>query len=88
MAVLMAVEVVLLFLMVGLVTLVDMGVLSKDVLISIDKTTGMPNDTTALVIMLWFLIFVALMMAIKMLRHAFMVGIPSKLKSYGNSFDQ
>ena len=87
MAVLIVVEMVLMFLMVGAITLVNMGVLSQDVFTYIDKATGMSNKTTLLIIMLWSLIFVALMLTIKLLKRAFLIGVPTKLKSYENSFD-
>ena len=84
-AVASVVEVVLMFLMMSVLTLSEMGLIPRE---CEHQLLFISSDTTPVIIMLWFLVLCALGMAIKILRYSFLLGVPRKLKSFGNSFDE
>lgn len=84
MAVLVAIEAVLVLFLVVTTTLVEKGVLPKSVLSS---SIIMPNSGVLLMILLWLSAAIMLYMTTKIVRNAFSIGVPAKLKSFGNSFD-
>lgn len=84
MAVLVSIEVLLMLFLVAATTLVEIGVLPKTVLSS---PVIMPNSKPLSMIMLWLSVAIVLYMTVKIVRNAFSIGVPNKLKSFGNSFD-
>ena len=87
MAVLMAIELGLIIFMAVMVTLQAVGILPKDFLKSVDESMGLTNNSAFVIGLIWILVFMVFYLAIKMLREAFMVGVPSKLKSYSSNTD-
>ena len=84
MAVLVAIETVLMTFLVVTITLVEKGMLPKSVLSS---SMIMPKNGTLQMIILWLSVAIVLYMTTKIVRNAFSIGVPTKLKSFGNSLD-
>lgn len=84
MAVLLSIEVLLMLFLVAVTTLVEIGVLPKTILSS---PLIMPNSKTLSLTILWLSIAMVLYITVKIVRNAFSIGVPNKLKSFGNSFD-
>lgn len=84
MAVLVAIEALLILLLAAMITLVTTGILPKTVLSS---PVIIPNNKPLSTTMLWLSVAMVLYVTAKIVRNAFSIGVPHKLKSFGNSFD-
>ena len=87
-AVMMAVEAGMIVIMTVLLTLEKMGIITKEELVSSRFLFGVTIESPFVEIVIsWILVSIMIVMALKILRDAFMIGVPTKLRSFGNSDD-
>jgi hypothetical protein len=80
-AVLMTVEVAMMLVSISALTLLEYGMIPRELA---TKIIGTPGNTKLCLLILWFLILAMIGTVGKRLRSAFMVGVPGKLKSFSN----
>ena len=87
-AIMLVFEVILMAILTGAITFVEMGLISKEEAFSTRFWFGVPSENPVVVTaLLWIMVGFMMIMAFKILRDAFMIGVPAKLKSFGNSDD-